>query len=81
MGVDVWDGLSSDQICDVNWVVQVFGCCFAKLMERFEMEYLGRHTIQDVGAILLIDVRIWGDHKLRLGDHEGIVAVCIFRFA
>ena len=51
--VDVWGGLFSDQTCNVDWVVQVFGCCFEKLME-----YLGRHTIQDVGAILLIDVRI-----------------------
>ena len=56
--VDVWGELSSDRICNVDWVVQVFGCCFGKLTERFEMEYLGRHTIQDVDAILLTGVRI-----------------------
>ena len=36
--VDVWGELSSDQICNVDWVVQVFGCCFEKLTECFEME-------------------------------------------
>ena len=36
--VDVWGGLSSDRICNVDWVVQVFGRCFGKLTECFEME-------------------------------------------
>ena len=33
--VDVWGGLFSDQICDGDWVVQVFGCWFEKLLEPF----------------------------------------------
>ena len=76
MDVDVWGGLFLDQICDGDWVVQVFGCWFEKLMEHPR-----RHTIQDVGAILLVGVRIQGDRRLRLVGRAGIVVTCIFRFA
>ena len=53
MDVDVWGGLFSDQVCDGDWVVRVFGCWFEKLMGHPR-----RHTIQDVGAILLVGVHI-----------------------
>ena len=51
--VDVWGGLFSDQICNGDWVAQVFGCLFERLTEHSR-----RHTIQGVGAIPLVGVRI-----------------------